>query len=439
MKVLQVLNHFVPQKTAGTEVYTWVLSKQLQQQGVAIKVLIPHYGKTEDADYVYDGLEVHQYAEPSVVDRSLIMGFRQSDGLQNFFTYLEKEQPDIVHFHELAGSNGITLQHLHAAKGSGAKVIMTFHLAGYTCKTGTLVFRGESLCNGEIDLHKCSICYLHSRGYTYAASYLTDASSILHNLSIDTSKWGNKVGTALGTVPILAKLNTDLKTLVSSCDRVVAIANWYQKILQTNMIDPNKISFIPQALPQEPISAPLDNKPIHGPLKLLFLGRINKFKGVHLLLDALRYIDCSLVTLSIYGNSDDEAFENELRIKTANQSNIYLGGELDQKDVIPTMRKHDILCLCSTFSEMSPLVIQEAFAARIPVIASNVYGNAEQITHGENGLLFKFNDVEDLRNQILKCINHPDLLIEMANKITPPRSFKDLASDYLELYKSILN
>lgn len=97
------------------------------------------------------------------------------------------------------------------------------------------------------------------------------------------------------------------------------------------------------------------------------------------------------------------------------------------------------MSLCSTFSEMSPLVIQEAFAARLPVIASNVYGNAEQITHGENGLLFNFNDVEDLRRQILQCINRPALLNAMTKKIAPPRSFKDLASDYLELYKSILN
>lgn len=439
MKVFQVLNHFLPQYTAGTEVYTWALSKQLQQQGVAVKVLIPHYGKTENADYVYDGLAVHQYAEPSVVDRSLIMGFRSPDGLNNFVAFLKIEQPDLVHFHELAGSNGITLQHVQVAKASGARVIMTFHLAGYSCKTGTLVFRGESLCNGEIDLRKCSTCYLHSRGYTNAACYLTGASTILHKLSIDTSKLGNKVGTALGTVPILAKLNTDLNTLVSSCDRVVAITEWYQKVLKTNGIDPNKICFIPQALPLSNLSDSIKNKPVHSPLRLLFLGRINKFKGLHLILEALKEIDTALVSLSIYGNSDDETFEQEQRIKTENQSNVFWAGKLEQKDVIPIMRKHDILCLCSTFSEMSPLVIQEAFAARIPVIASNVYGNAEQITHGENGLLFKFNDVVDLRRQILKCINHPDLLNEMANKIIPPRSIKDLASDYLELYKSILN
>jgi glycosyltransferase involved in cell wall biosynthesis len=439
VKVIQVLNHFLPHQTAGTEIYTWALSKQLQQQGVAAKVLIPHYGKTENADYVYDGLAVHQYAEPSVVDRSLIMGFRAPDGLKHFVAYLQKEQPDLVHFHELAGSNGITLQHLKAAKSIGAKVIMTFHLAGYSCKTDTLFFRNKSLCNGEIDLRKCSTCYLHSRGYTNTACYLTAASTILHKLSINTSKWGNRVGTALGTVPILAKLNTDLKTLVSSCDRIVAITEWYQKVLQTNGIDPNKISFIPQALPLDNVSDSIVNKAVHSPLRLLFLGRINKFKGLHLILEALKAIDTSLVSLSIYGNSDDEAYEQEQRIKTENQSNVFWGGKLEQKDVIPIMRKYDILCLCSTFSEMSPLVIQEAFAARLPVIASNVYGNAEQIIHGENGLLFKFNDVEDLRRQIFKCINHPDLLDEMAKKITPPRSFKELASDYLALYKSILN
>jgi glycosyltransferase involved in cell wall biosynthesis len=439
MKVLHVLNHFLPQQTAGTEVYTWALSKQLQQQGVAVKVLIPHYGKTKNADYEYDGLAVHQYAEPSIIDRTLIMGFRVADGLKNFVAYLNKEQPDLIHFHELAGSNGVTMKHVQAAKASGARVIMTFHLAGYSCKTGKLVYKDKLLCNGEIDLQKCSTCYLHSRGYTNAACYLITASTILHKLSIDTSKCGNKVGTALGTVPILAKLNTDLKTLVSYCDRVVAITEWYQKVLQTNGIDPNKICFIPQALPLDNISDSIEKKAGHSPLRLLFLGRINKFKGLHLILEALKEIDSTLVSLSIYGNSDDVTYEQEQRIKTVNQTNVFWFGKLEQKDVIPTMHKHDILCLCSTFSEMSPLVIQEAFAARLPVIASNVYGNAEQIIHGENGLLFKFNEVEDLRRQILKCINQPDLLNEMAKKITPPRSFKDLASDYLELYKSILN
>ena len=141
MKVFQVLNHFLPGQTAGTEVYTWALSKQLQQRGCIVEVIIPHYGQQDSVRYEYDGLKVFQYAEPSIVDRSLIMGIRKPEGLVAFESYLKQEMPDVVHFHEIAGSNGITLHHVAAAKRLGAKVLMTFHLAGYTCKTGTLVYK----------------------------------------------------------------------------------------------------------------------------------------------------------------------------------------------------------------------------------------------------------------------------------------------------------
>jgi glycosyltransferase involved in cell wall biosynthesis len=88
---------------------------------------------------------------------------------------------------------------------------------------------------------------------------------------------------------------------------------------------------------------------------------------------------------------------------------------------------------------MSPLVIQEAFAAGIPVIASNVYGNAEQISHNHNGLLFEFNNVYELHEQILRFINEPLLLQDLRKNIKPPRSFNDVGKEYLDLYKNLLN
>ena len=60
------------------------------------------------------------------------------------------------------------------------------------------------------------------------------------------------------------------------------------------------------------------------------------------------------------------------------------------------MADYDLLCVPSLSSEMSPLVIQEAFAAGIPVLASRGYGNIEQIRHGENGLVFNFNSADSL-------------------------------------------
>lgn len=437
MKVLQVLNHFLPQQTAGTEVYTWALSKRLQQAGLEVQVLIPHYGKKEDAAYVYDGIPVHQYAEPSVVDRSLVMGFRVPDGLAYFRDILQKEKPGIVHFHELAGSNGITLKHVEVAKKSGAKVLMTFHLAGYSCKTGTLVYKGKELCDGVIGLHKCAGCYLHGRGYTNISPLLVAASGLFHRFSIDTTGWNHKAGTALGTVQLIDNLQNNLRELADNCDRLVAITQWYQQVLIANGVDKAKICYIPQGLPLSVEATAAGNRK-EGPLRLLFLGRINPFKGLHLLIEALKEMDEQSVTLSVYGHSDDAAYESALRSTTSEQKNIYWRGKLQQQDVVATMQQHDVLCLCSTFSEMSPLVIQEAFAAGIPVLASEVYGNAEQVEHGKNGLLFRFNDVLSLKEQLMRLINEKDLCAELKKNIKAPRTFDVVAEEYLQLYAEML-
>ena len=101
------------------------------------------------------------------------------------------------------------------------------------------------------------------------------------------------------------------------------------------------------------------------------------------------------------------------------------------------MQRHDLLCLCSTFSEMSPLVIQEARAARIPVLASNVYGNIEQIVHGKNGLIFKMNDVMSLRKQIATIINNPYILESISKNIQDPVLFATISKSHSEMYKSL--
>jgi glycosyltransferase involved in cell wall biosynthesis len=87
---------------------------------------------------------------------------------------------------------------------------------------------------------------------------------------------------------------------------------------------------------------------------------------------------------------------------------------------------------------MSPLIIQESFSVGVPIIASKVYGNMEQIQHGINGLLFEFNNSIDLKKQILRCIHEPKLVNSMSSNIKQPRSFESVAEDYLKLYNRVL-
>ena len=101
------------------------------------------------------------------------------------------------------------------------------------------------------------------------------------------------------------------------------------------------------------------------------------------------------------------------------------------------LSNYDLLCLPSAF-EMSPLVIQEAFTAGIPVLASNVYGNAEQITEGLNGWLFKCNDTEDLCIKLQSLIDNPSLFEEARNHFPAANTFENVANDHLKLYGSII-
>jgi glycosyltransferase involved in cell wall biosynthesis len=430
----------MPLQTAGTEVYSYALSMNLKSFGVDVCIIIPNYGKNISVNYEYNGITVHQFAEPSLIDRSLIMGKRKPDGLVSFKALLQEETPDLVNFHELAGSNGITINHVKAAKDLGAKVVMTFHLSGYTCMTGSLVYKGEKLCDGKMKKISCSKCYLHSKGYGWLSPLLTPLSSMIDSAGIDTTSLRNKFGTALGTASLVKQKKNQFLKLTNICDSLVVLTDWYKKILVLNGVNISKIKHIPQALPyRASIRADRFTDCESLTVKLMFLGRISPFKGLHHLLEAINVFTSEQVSLDIYGQTNDREYENHCRKMSSSKSNIRWMGELSQGRVLNTMQQYDALCLCSTFSEMSPLVIQEAFAAGIPVIASHVYGNAEQIHHGVNGLLFRFNNIESLREQIQSCINNPMLLKRLARNIIPPSDFSEVAASYYQLYHKILS
>jgi glycosyltransferase involved in cell wall biosynthesis len=438
MKIFQVLNHFMPEQTAGTEVYTWALAKNLKKFNFDVKIILPNVNSSKNETYFYDEIEVIKYSETSIVDRNLIMGERVPAGLSRFIEVIKNEKPDIVHFHEIAGSNGITINHVEAVKYLGIKTIMTFHLAGYTCMTGTMVKFGVELCEGQIDSNVCGQCHLMNKGYNKQARLLLLISGIFDKIRINPLKFKNSIGTAFGTKQLINKIVQNLDRLVEASDRVVVLTNWYRIVLIKNGVSEDKLVHIAQGLPMLSNCDLSVEKKKYTPLKLIFLGRISYYKGLHLLIAALKNIEQSLVTLSIFGCTNDQLYENKLRNESKNLSNVHWYGELAQPDVISMMKKHDVLCLCSTFSEMSPLVIQEAFSAGIPVIASKVHGNVEQVEHGVNGLLFKFNDVKSLRQQIQRLIDDPYLIQYLSANILPPTNFGDVATEYVELYKSLL-
>ena len=437
MKILHCLNHFLPLHTAGTEVYAWSLSKNLIASGFSVEVIIPNYSQHVNSYYEIDGIKVNQYAEPSTVDRKLKMGLRIPDGLPAFIKLVKEINPDIVHYHELAGSNGITIHHVEATFSLGFKNIMTFHLANYTCKAQTLMYKNSMLCDGVIDEYRCTDCMLSNASslVSYPLSFFAKKA---YKYRINLMRVESKLMTGLSYPFIINKLRKDLNKLVNSCHRLIVLTKWYEHILIENEVALDKIIYIPQGLINQNSGDKEWVRKGHKNKRFIFLGRISKYKGLHLLLDALQGMSNEPIKVDIYGSDpqDDYAIMCKNRIKQ--MSNVFWKGKLMPGEVVSTMRNYDALILPSTFSEMSPLVIQEAFAAKIPVIASNVYGNAEQIIDKKNGWLFKYNDSKELQELLYSLLKNPEWLRSAKNFIPDVQTFDRVTSQYVEVYTTIL-
>ena len=438
MKIVFILNHFLPDHIAGTEIYTWALSKQLINKNHEVVVITPNFKSQSITQYEYEGIKVNGFPASPIQEKKIIMGLKLPKGLNEFKNIIEKENPDIIHFQEYSRGSGISVEHIKIAKSFNKPIITTFHIAQYSCQTNELIYKGKQLCDGIININKCSRCYLHKKKQDYLSEILIPLSNILNFFKIDSRCWGNKIGTALGTTNTIKNLNTDLLKSISLSTKIIVLTDWYNKILINNQVPKDKLVIIKQGLPQN-IFTINNNSIAENQLKLIYIGRITFEKGLHILIDAVSKFKEYQIELDIYGQSTDLKYESDLKLKSLHLKNIKWKGILKKEDVQSTISNYDFLCLCSNFSEMSPLVIQEAFSVGVPVIASNVYGNAEQIKNGYNGLLFDNNNVNSLIEQLNKCISNRNLRENLRNNISTPRKFESVANEHISLYSSLMN
>lgn len=419
MKIIHCLKNFLPAHVAGTEVYVASLCARLKGQGIEVLVVKPSTIITEPAEYFYNDLRVIEYPESPVIDKVLITGKRKPEGLAAFENILKQERPDAIHFHEISGSNGISIHHLRMSKDLGIPVFTTLHLVGYVCKTGTLKYKNKYDCDGVIIENKCARCVLHSRGFRFGTAELA---ATLGRVFINYPAY-------------IHRHKEQLSEIFALSNKVFVLSNWYKDVLLRNGIPSQKIIYMPQGLPDFSGELSLSYKPGET-LRLIYMGRISHEKGLDVLINGLRRIDGKNWILDIYGKITDAKFADKCKKLASKISNkIKWKGVVQPTEVISILGNYDALILPSTIQEMAPLLIQEAFAAKLPVIASDVSGVAEQISDGLNGLLFSRGDSSSLSEQLVKVIDNREILFTLKQNIKAPIGFDKIAMDIAGIYK----
>lgn len=420
------------------------LSRELLKLDNDVVVIKPGIGLNNYNEYCYENIRVVEYPETALVDKALQTGKRKPDGLNAFKNLLLSEKPDVIHFHEITGSNGITIDHLRTAEELGIPVFMTLHLIGYSCQTGSLRYKDQTTCNGVVDAYKCAVCTLHKKGFRYgSAEMLASVGRWINANNVSTSSLPMAVSGALSYPSYTLRHFSILADLFTISEKVFVLSSWFKEVLLANNLPAKKMVLLDKAVPTWTVGQKTESKHEkheQETLRFVYLGRISEIKGLHVVLEALKDIDQARWSLDIYGQVEEKDYYLKCnRIIEDSRGIIDWKGIIDPKDVVDILQQYDALIFPTVIQEMVGLVVQEAFAAGIPVIGSKVMGIAEQITDDVDGLLFKAGNSEELNKLLKKVIASPSILSRLASNIKAPASFTNVAGQTLHHYQSVVD
>lgn len=419
MRVLVVVENYLPDLPGGTERFVHGICTHLVASGVETHVVRNRYSGAVASDYQLDGVSIHSLILPSEPDFASMNGIRQPTNLDAFVTIMKDIRPDIVHFHQF--SRGFDIAHMNAARDHGIVTLFTPHTVTNLCARGDLWHHGRTRCDGRIGSWRCTECYSHFRGRHPVLSSLVIQAMFSAGFA--------KRLPALNNIPHRFSRLATMRTI-----RIVTIANWYNNVLTANGISVDKeiVPFVNQPPARERLT-----RIVERPLRIAFAGRVDPVKGLDVMLDAAAHagsVQPVVMTLStgMHGPYYDRCKETFERIPAAEWH-----VDVPNAEVRERLAGCDAICIPSV-SEMTPLVLRDAFETWTPVIASDIPPHRDWIRHESNGLLFPCGNVPALAT-LFGCLSSGRIhLPSPAVAGECPQSVASEAEQMLAVYRSAI-
>ena len=138
-----------------------------------------------------------------------------------------------------------------------------------------------------------------------------------------------------------------------------------------------------------------------GKTNIIFVGRLEKRKGLRYLLEAFGQLKWDMPNLRLLvvgpGNPDKDSYHV---LSSQNLQDVEFVGRVPYEDLPRYYASADIFCSPATGGESFGIVLLEAMAAGKPVVASDIEGYRGVMQHGQQGLHFQNKNVESLSTQL---------------------------------------
>ena len=289
---------------------------------------------------------------------------------------IARDRPDVAHFHNTFPL--ISSAAYYACAEARVPVVQTLHNYRLLCPGANLQREGRVCeeCIGRSLAWPGLLygCYRGSRAATAAATFMLAAHRAMRT-------WAEKV------------------------DIYVALSEFARRKFVEGGLPAERVVVKPNFVEHDP--GPKSGAGDYA----LYVGRLSAEKGLRVLLRAWELLG-ETISLKIAG---DGPLTGEIasEIRTERLRGIELLGRVRHNEILSLMHGAAFLVLPSICYENFPLVIAEAFACGLPVIASRFGAMEEIIADGETGLGFELDDPNDLASKVQWAWTHRERLEHM--------------------------
>lgn len=413
MRILQIAHQYLPEHVGGTELYTRTLGQALVNHGDAVAI----FHRRDD-----DGRGYARRESPAGTVHGAWNGrftplrrFRAAFGdpyLHEAFTRaVDESQPDIVHVQHAMGLPLSIFDHLHAA---GIPYVVTLWDFWWVCANAQLLtnYSGE-VCDGPRAFLNCARCAQARAGWP-------DWSALRPPLALPH-----------------ALRNRRLLAVLAGAARLIAPADFVARWYAARQVPSSRLVVVAPGLATPPSTAARNAATQSGALSIGYIGGLTPQKGVHVLLEAFAVLPPSAY-LHVAGDPTADS-DYYARLESLAGPRVHFHGRLDREGVWALLQKLDVVVVPSLWYETFVFVISEAFAAGVPVIASNLGVVGSRVRDGIDGLLFPPGDVAALADRLRQLHDDPALRARLQGGIEPPPTMEDHVAAIVEIYRDVVD
>lgn len=283
--------------------------------------------------------------------------------LQHIRRVIKQEKPDVMHVHNTFPLLSPSI--FYAADGTKTATVLTLHNYRLFCASAILMRDNKS----------CTLCL--------------DGASV--KMAI---KHGCYRDSRLATLPLALSiaLHRKIKTWQKQVDAFITLTEFQRKMMINAGLPFAAIYVKSHFYPVPPVPISMDCREN----KVIFIGRLSSEKGVRILLDAWHFWGQDAPDLEIIGSGPEEEQLKQQLIASGLNHKIRFLGQLSFQQTQYQLQQAKILLLPSLCFEGFPMVIREAFALGVPVVASRLGAMICLIEEQKNGILFEPGNAGDL-------------------------------------------